>query len=291
MNTNGSIKLASSRTKNSKLRTAVAVLCLVGTTAAAAWTGSRFSIGRATPRTEIFRGVFYRSLLAEHGMIHLIDIDLSRPGIDLYLTPKDAAAVAGGFQYRLDYVRNVARAEGLAVAVNGTLFSSDSYLVPMVGDFAASVDTIVANHEISHLHPRDYLLWFDEQLTPQLEQVRPTPSDVLRKAKWAVGGQALVAPGTRWSSDDRRDNRTLLGVDPDRRRLWLGVFQAATDQEAVDVLLRDGAKYVMLIDGGDSTSLYFGGRTNGVPGGLRFGGQKPVATVIGIKADPILPPL
>jgi exopolysaccharide biosynthesis protein len=70
--------------------------------------------------------------------------------------------------------------------------------------------------------------------------------------------------------------------------MLIGVFESATQIEATRVLMRAGAQYVMTMDGGDSTSLYLGGRARGVPNGLRFGGQRPVATVIGIKADPIL---
>jgi hypothetical protein len=273
------------------LRTLAAVIGLIGSTAVAAWTGTQFSIDRGTPRTEIFRGVFYRSFPRDDGMVHLVEIDLSRPGIELFVTPLDPVAVESGYQYRLDYVRNVARSEGLAVAINGTLFSSDSYLLPMIGDFAASVDSIVSSYEVSHLHPRDFMLWFDAELTPHVELARPIPPGVLNDAKWGIGGQGLVDAKLKRNLDLARDHQSVIAINPDTRRMWLAVFESATDRIAAEQMFRVGARYVMFLDGGNSTSLYFGGRARGVPSGLRFGGQRPVATVIGIRAEPILDPI
>jgi hypothetical protein len=274
---------------NPRIRTALAVILLVGGTAAAAWTGSHFSIPRSRPRTEIYQGVFYRSFFAEQGMVHLIEVDLAHPGVQLYVTPLDPVAVANGFQYRLDYVRNVARSEGLSVAVNGPLFSSDSFLIPMVGDFAASFDTTVSDYRVSHLNPLDFMFCFDEHLKPHVETTRPTSAEVLQKTKWGIGGRGLEDGSKRPVVEEERDNRSLLGVDTESRRLWIGVFESSTETTAVRELIRAGAKHVLLLDGGDSTSLYLGEWTKDVPAGLRFGGQRPVATVIGVKADPILP--
>jgi hypothetical protein len=272
------------------LRTLGVCILLIGTPGAAAWVGTYFTQEHETAQTEIYRGVFYRSYRDGPGMIYLIEVDLSRPGLELFLTPLAPEAVARGYQYRLDYVRNSARVEGLAVAVNGPFFSSDSYLVPMVGDFATGVESIVSNHQISHLNPLDYMLWFDEQLTPHLETTRPTPSHALRKAKWAIGGRALVVRGGKSPNHSPYDKKTLVGVDPERRMMWIGIFEWSTDAAAADALMLAGAHYVMILDGGDSTSLYLGGRARDVPPGLRFGGQRPVATVFGVKADPILDP-
>lgn len=263
------------------------LLCIPG---AAAWVGAHFAYAPQIPRTEIYRGVFYESREINGSTFHLIEIDLSRPGVELYLTPVDRAAFARGHEYRLDYVRNAARAEGLAVAINGPVFSSDSYLLPMVGDLATSRDTIVSNHKLNHLNPRDFLLWFDKNLTPHSETVRPAPLDVLQQARWAIGGIDLSTSGSRsLHPGGSRDKRSTIGIND--TKLWLGVFESATQEEAIEFLMHAGAQHVMTLDGGNSTSLYLGGRTRGVPGGLRFGGQRPVATVIGVRADPILDPL
>jgi hypothetical protein len=274
---------------NPKTRTALVILCLLGGTAAAAWTGSRFSINRTIPRTEIYRGVFYRAFRADRGMVHLVEVDLSHPGVEFYVTPLDPTAQANGYQYRLDYVRNVARSEGLSVAVNGPLFSSDSFLTYMVGDFADSVDSMVSNYKVSHLNPSDFMFSFDEQLRPHVQMTNPIPAGVLQNTKWGIGGLSVKYGTIPPAEGEVRDNQSLLGVNPETRRLWIGVFESSTESDAVREILRAGAKYALILDGGNSSSLYLGDWAHEVPAGLRFGGQRPVATVIGVKADPILP--
>ena len=80
-------------------------------------------------QTEIFEGVTYgcKRLDATEegsGLLHWAIIDLAAPGIELYVTPLDPKAVAGGWQYRLRRIGDVVDKERLAVAINGTLFES-----------------------------------------------------------------------------------------------------------------------------------------------------------------------
>jgi hypothetical protein len=267
------------------------ITCFVAAPCAAAWIGAHLTYSVRTEQIEIFRGVYYQTMQRNGSVVHLVEIDLNRPGIELFVTPLNHEAIANGREYRLDYVRNVARAEGLAVAINGTLFTSDSYVFPMVGDFATSLDTLISNYRINHLDPRDYIVWFDGHLTPHPEMTRPAPLVALQHAKWAIGGRRVVTSEKMIKiQGDKPAKRTLVGVNGQKRKMWFGVFESATKRDATEILLDAGAEYVMLLDGGGSTSLYFGGRTHGVQHGLRFGGQTPVATVIGIKADPILDP-
>jgi len=68
--------------------------------------------------TEIFRGVTYGAERLEpssegRGLLHWARIDLSAPGIELYVTPLDPAAVAEGWQYRLRWIADVVRSERL----------------------------------------------------------------------------------------------------------------------------------------------------------------------------------
>ena len=85
--------------------------------------------------TEIFSGITYGCELLHlspegRGIIHWVQIDLSAPGIELYVTPVDPAAVQQGFEYRLRTIGDVVEDERLAVAINGTLFTSTLPLAP-----------------------------------------------------------------------------------------------------------------------------------------------------------------
>src|ERR1043166_2298120 len=62
--------------------------------------------------TEIFQGVVYgceRLAPTEEGsgLLHWVRVDLTAPGIELYVTELDPDAVAQGWQYRLRWVRGV----------------------------------------------------------------------------------------------------------------------------------------------------------------------------------------
>ena len=123
--------------------------------------------------TPIFAGVTYRaeriaSTEEGGGLLHVVTVDLAAPGIELYVTPLDPEAVAQGWQYRLRRIGDVLEKEHLAVAINGALFTSRSpWWFRMSGDLAKGVETVVADHVVSHIWEHTYLLWFDDQLAPQ----------------------------------------------------------------------------------------------------------------------------
>ena len=59
-------------------------------------------------------------------MLHWVRIDLTAPGIELYVTPLDASAIAQGWQYRLRQIKDIVDREHLAIAINATQFTSNS---------------------------------------------------------------------------------------------------------------------------------------------------------------------
>src|ERR1041385_720814 len=178
----------------------------------------------------IFEGVTYVCERLEpteegKGLLHVMKVDLAAPGIELYVTPLDPKAVAQGWQYRLRWIREVVKAEHLAVAINATLFTSRSRLWPsmsdwrfgprMPGDLARSVETVVADHVVSHVWQGSYLLGFDDQLAPHLPPSRPPTPAELKQAKWGIGGQAIwLKDGKVWLGSSRvPDGRTAMAID------------------------------------------------------------------------------
>ena len=67
------------------------------------------------------------------------------------------------------------------------------------------------------------------------------------------------------------DRRTAVGIDTARRRLWLAVFERASDYAALRVLARHGAKEGMMLDGGHSTTMVLGPKAAGGKGGTLLG--------------------
>lgn len=244
-----------------------------------------------TSPTEIFQGITYGCdrMSADDegsGLVHWVRVDLAAPGIEIYVTPLDPEAVAAGWQFRLRQTGAAVEAEHLAVAMNGALFTSDSGWFRRSGDLARAVETTVADHHVSHVWEHAYLLWFDDALTPALEISKPTAEEVLRRARWGIGGQAVwLRAGKVWHGATRDpDARTAVGIDGPGKLLFMAVFENASPHRALAKLAELGAKDGMLLDGGSSTSMALGANAHGVCPGVLTGGWRPVATHFGVRA-------
>jgi hypothetical protein len=224
------------------------------------------------------------------GLMHVVEVDLTAPGVDLYVTPLDPDALVKGWEYQLNYASRVARNHNLAVAINATMFEHERGFISSAGDMARAVETAVAEHQVNHVYEHAYLVWFEDDLTPHVERTKPPSQDVLRRARWAVGGQGVAAYDGVPRDDILRggpDERTVIGIDTARKRLWLAVFERATQRVATHEMVRFGAKEVVFMDGGDSTVMALGPGAADVRGGAVLGNWRPVATFFGVRAIPV----
>ena len=139
-----------------KLGLAVALMAFTGADSA--------SWERCAPQPrEIFSGVTYGCEVPDraeegHGILHWVRVELGGLGIELYVTPLDPSAVEHGWQYRLRWIENVVRDERLAVAVNGTLFTSEySWRPRLPGELASGVETVFSDQVASHFWKHTYI--------------------------------------------------------------------------------------------------------------------------------------
>ena len=280
-----SMVITRSTNRFAKIALVVALALFVG--------ADSFYSGRCTsePRA-IFSGITYGCEFLErteegHGILHWVRIDLSAPGIELYVTPLDPSALASGFQYRLRWIDEVLRNEALAVVINGALFTSEPRWRPgLPGDLARGVETVVSDHATSHIWEHTYLLWFDDDLNAHLRPSKPPRPEDLRKAKWGIGGQGVWLQGGRvWSGSDRKpDRRTAVGIDAERKLLFLTVAEWASPRLVLEQLAKLGARDGMLLDGGSSSALAIGKGARHLAKGALLGGWRPVATFFGVRA-------
>ncbi len=276
------------------LRVALRLTVLLAVLGAAVFAYEWWTRPRPTPPTTIFCGVTYTCFEAHEpecrGLVHVVKVDLTAPGIELYLTPVNSSAAARGWQYRLDSAGSVLAREKLAVVINATFFTSDSGIIQWTGDLARSGQTIIADGQISHLDPHSYLLWFESDLTPHLEFAAPPQAAVLRKARWAVGGNAVsLWKGRLCAATDKHvlDRRTAIGIDTGRKLLWLTIFENASFDGVARVLAAQGAQDGFLLDGGHSTTMVLSAEAVDVQTGEMLHGWRPVATFLGIRATPL----
>lgn len=260
---------------------------------AGAWLGWTYH-GPAAP-VQVYRGITYScerlpQTSESGGLLHLVKVDLSVPGVRFFLTPLDPAAVSAGWQYRLAYVSDVVRRRRLAVGVNGTLFySADPFYFRLSGDKAHGVETLVADHVVSHVWQHTYLLWWDDRNIAHLERSKPPSEQVLAAARWGIGGQypllldGKMPPGVGHAPDQR----TMIAANPQQRLVWLACFDRASYAVAGRTLAAKGATLGILVDGGWSCSMALGPEAAGVRGGRVSGCWRPVANVFGFYAEPI----
>ncbi len=274
-----------------RLRRGAAVGLVVASLVAGWWWWDRRSPLAAT---EIYRGVTYGCVRLDagpegRGLVHWARVDLTSPGVGLYVTPTDPEACDAGWQYRLRRTGAVVGEERLAVAINATLFASDSGWLRLPGDLARSQETVVAEHEVSHVWEHTYLLWFEDDLTPHLEHAKPPRAEALARARWGVGGQGVgLRDGkVRAGASQGPAARTAVGIDAANKLLYLAVFERASPRRALEFLAGLGAREGMLLDGGGSTSMALGRDARGARPGVLFGGWRPVAVHLGVRAEPL----
>jgi hypothetical protein len=245
--------------------------------------------GPAEP-VEIYPGIVYSCVRLPEtneggGLVHLVRADLNSPGVDLFVTPTDPTAAASGWPYRLQYVSTTVREQNLAAAVNGTLFNSDSGFIRRSGDLAKSTETVVADHVAKTVGVDTYLLWWDDDRIAHLETTKPPSPQVLAKARWGIGAQQpLLMNGVinPWASREI-DKRTMIAADPDRRLVWIAVFDRANYRFAAQTMIEQGAKLGVLVDGGTSCAMAIGQQAQGVRPGAITGNWRPVATAFGFR--------
>lgn len=249
------------------------------------------------PETEVFAGVHYTALnlqsrgYADNGRAYIARIDLTAPHLDLFVTPPDARTDSTAW-YRLRYPWQVAWRHDLDVVVNGALFQPPRYgYWPHA--WARGHHTTIANGTASHINPNSFLLWLTDDRVPYLTDTRPVPQEVLDQAAWGVGGlvrelrNGEVLPRARRSGTTNR--YTMIAACATTQQLWLAAFDDVTRGTAAQILADQGATDGLILDGGGSTAFYMSHAAQDAPGGLHLGGQRPVATHIGIRARPVEP--
>ena len=276
------------RSARNKLVIAIAAL-LLG--AAALWAiTSRGEL----PETEIYRGVSYRCFRPPtepeiSGLVHVVRVDLTAPGIELFITPVDPTAKARGFEYRLEYVSSMVKRNDLAAAINGQYFAADSRYFDTPGDFAVAIDTSISEHQPNHISLNSYMLWFEDDLTPHVEPNKPPSAIAIARARWAISGEmpVLISGKVNSYADRIPNKRTLAGIDPKKKFLWLVTFDRASTMRATEIVSDFGATDAISLDGGGSTTMALGAAARSVAPGTVCGGWRPVATCIGVRAQPI----
>lgn len=239
--------------------------------------------------------------------IHVLRIDLARPGVALEVTPGEPSA---GREYRAATTSAFLAKNQLQAAVNGGFFEpfrggglggEDYY--PRAGDpvdaigLAMSAGRVVSAPEAEGRHAHiNGVVCIRRPATVSVSRGRTCPEGT----DDALGaGPMLLAGGARQDLSMlgvARHPRTAIGVSADGRTAWFVVVDGrqpfwslgATLHEVTEVFERLGAAHALNLDGGGSSTLAVDGPEGprvvnspvhtGVPGR-----ERPVANHLGVR--------
>lgn len=240
--------------------------------------------------TQIFDGITYScerlpETAESSGLAHLVRVELTRPGIELFVTPLDSHAQARGGHYRLKWASTVCDEERLAVVVNGARFRSGARFLPTPGDIAATNETVISEHVVNPALLHLPLIWFDDSLSPHVCTESPVPKSVMKQARFGVGVQAIAYDGEwceRWKVPDAL---TFIGIDESKKLLWLACFENASPKFCYQWMREKGIPVIAPLDGGSSTTMVIGSGAHQTKPGTLLQGWIPVASHFGVKAS------
>ena len=283
---------------------------------AAAWQAPAATPPATPIATPLFDGVTYRQerrvdATAEPMVIHIVALDLTRPGVRLGVTPPDRTR---GMEYVAHTVRDALVANHAQVAVNASYFlpffggspKGDDYY-PHAGEPVSVSGAAIGGGRVAS--PVE----IDQDLRVSAILCIGRRTDIRAGQRCPAGTRDAIAAGPHLLQDGRavpihrallaeggKGPRTAIGLSADRRRGWVVVvdgrqkgYSMGADNTALVALFRDlGASDAMSFDGGGSSTLVVAqGRDanvlnrpihTGVPGR-----ERPVANELLVFAKPL----
>jgi hypothetical protein len=257
-------------------------------------------------------------------IIHVLAIDLTRPGTKLMATPGDKSA---GLEYRAQTVSSFVAKHKLQAGINGGYFlpfkggspGGDDY-IPKAGDGAnVSGAAWGAGQQASPIEtdPTDKLN-YDRRVVAIVcinngkqvkivdgQQCPESTEDAISAGPWLLKGGAPVAtdPAAPPSIGDRTVGgpRTAIGTSRDGRKVWLvvvdgrqlGVSEGASTGELKKIFTLLGAHDALNLDGGGSSTMVAmtaDGRPKVMNSPIHTGvpgRERPSANHLGVYAKPV----
>lgn len=200
--------------------------------------------------------------------LHVVTVDLTNPAIHLVVAPGTKEPVADDpWETTLQRVSEVARREGLAVAVNGDFFMSKNIQwiagrkVPyFIGNEARVCGFAMSDGTLWSARDAEPSLVVHKDGTVTIGSFRTPPRDA-----WQIvsGSTQIVTFGRNTGGHDPVAPRTAVGIDADGKKMVLLVVDGrrpeysagmSTADEA-DEMIRLGCHQALNLDGGGSSTM------------------------------------
>lgn len=226
-------------------------------------------------RKEIAPGVF----LAVHhfnqpgtaeGAVMVAEIHWDTPGVEIVMRPFDENLTPDA-HYRLASPSWLAFNYDYLVLMNGTRFGPGDWYKNYPGSPVSTHESSIVKGEWSHVHEHSYLLWWDRDGDAHFEQRKPPTAESRANAYSGIGFQAVqVASGKVREGglgghlDGGQFSQSFIGVDPEKKILWLVAYEHTTELFAASFIAERGAQFAARLDSGRGTAMVAGPKAKGV---------------------------
>lgn len=281
-----------------KIRSLLKWLMLAGLLAVLVLAGLYFLLRPSeTARREIYRGVWLtvEEMGPGSGKAMILEVHWDTPGIELrhrpysfYPNPYNPESPI----YRLEPADLALLRHGASILVNTTRYLPEAIIKSYPGAKVRSLETLVVDGTVSHLHEHSYVMYWDREGNAHQLLEKPPTEESLSEAVLGMGMQGVQIrdglPHYRSIGDlHSLIPRTFIGIDPERKILWLMAFEKVSGYGMIDRAVEAGMQFGGQMDSGDGTSLLIGtGAKDILPHtGLRF--KRPLGPYLLIHADPL----
>ncbi len=269
-------------------------------------------VAQRPPQTDLtqplFRGVTYRRQFRRSPhpvMIHIVTVDLTAPGVRVWVTPGEARAIESEVTARTtsDFLQEF----GLQLAINASYFhpfdeTTPWEFYPHAGDRVGAVGQAISDgQEYSAPLAGWSVLCISAQARAQILLADRCPPETQQAI---AGSHLLVQQGRAIGAaraTEKQDyySRTAVAVDRSGKTLWLLAVddkqwfysEGITLAELAEMAIAMGADALLNLDGGGSTTLVMatpsGAKLLNSPAHTKIPmRQRVVATHLGIYAQP-----
>lgn len=248
----------------------------------------------ASIRQEIAPGVFYQAFETDsphaRGAIMVVEVHWETPGVNVELRPFTDRALDQGRHYTLTFADWVVARRGDMIAfINGTRYTPADYRNTYPGNEVSTVESVVIDGVFSHLHENSYLLWWDSEGNATFETTKPPSEKAQGLARMGIGVQGIGVQNGQsrhqsmvTNETDESRPRSFIGVDSERKVLWLIGFETATIRFMTEFAARQGVMVGGMLDTGTATTMLVGRAADGVRPFTGIRNPRPLGNYISI---------
>jgi hypothetical protein len=251
-------------------------------------------------RTEIYKGVFLTvdelpKSIHGNGKIMIVEVHWDTPGIrianrpfDYQFSPENPISP----HYDLEFADLGIRRLDAEVLVNTAIYMPGELYNAWPGRPVRTLETLVVNGRLSHVHEHSYLLFWDEQGNVHLQNTKPPNEESLSLAVTGIGLQGIQVRGGEavYGALDGKEHlgaRTFIGVDPLKRILYLFAYEKVSGYYMIQRAIEEGAIFGGQLDTGTATHLIIGKGARGVKSHTGIRSMRPIGPYLTIQAEPL----